>query len=113
MIIAKRRIKINFDEADTKKSFADKLEKAIGNKLLAQSNALDMELIKSGKIINRKRCWCSGDVNCYFEVMDIFKDFDTYEEVINEPINIEVKHAVENAGFRYETEIKYYSNEMI
>ena len=114
MILIKRNIKINFDEADTKKVFGDKLEAAIGKKLLAQSDALDARLLESGKITRRKRRGGVTDgVNCYFEVIDVFKDFDTYKEVINHPINLEVRRKVELAGFRYETEIKYYSNDII
>lgn len=114
MIIVKRKIKINFDEAGTKKEFGDKLEAAIGKELLAQSDALDARLISSGKISRRKRWGGDTDgVNCYFVVVDVFKDFDTYEEVVNNPINLEVKEAAEAEGFRYEIEIKYYSNEMI
>ena len=114
MIIVKRKIKINFDEAATKKEFGDKLEAAIGPELLAKSDALDAELLKSGKIIRRKRR--SGDtdgVNCYFVVVDVFKDFDTYDEVMNHPINLEVKRKAEKSGFTYKTEIKYYSNKMV
>ena len=114
MIIAKRKIKINFEEADSKKAFGDKLEKAIGDELLAQSDVLDAKLLKDGKIIRRKRRGgVTNGINYYFEVIDVFENIDTYEEVMNEPINLEVRRAIEVAGFRYEIEIKYYSNDMV
>lgn len=114
MIIVKRKIKINFDEAGTKKEFGDKLEAAIGPELLAKSDALDAKLLKSSKIIRRKRWGGDTDgVNCYFVVVDVFKDFDTYDEVINHPTNLEVRRKSEEGCFTYETEIKYYSNKMV
>lgn len=110
MIIVKTKISTKFDNIETEIKLHNKLKEALGNFTQKRSEQ-KTDFLLSGKIKRRELRSEMGDVNYYLLLIDVYDKFDNYKEVSSHPINLEVRKRLEEAGFIYETEIKYYSND--
>ncbi len=112
MILLKTEISVVFDIVNNEKEIKNKWSKALGD-VTDKLSLWIATLQKTGKILKRKRTIVFGDVNCYSRIVTVFKDFDTYEEVISNPLYLDVKSSALAAGFEYKTEIKYLDNKLL